>query len=159
MHYFWLPQHQGPLSHLSLCFIASFIPQSSVIVPNGKPLSVKFTGWQYNTRTIRNRNEKLDTPTSTCVHALHRGHLVRTLSPAELSFTNNSANESLYYIWLIYNFILYTCKNDVIWTWHSCAISTRWFQMIRLPACWSLALIQSSWMVRSAASGTNRKLK
>lgn len=48
---------------------------------------------------------------------------------------------------------------EKIWTWHSYEISTTPNQTTRLPDGWRVTHTQSSSVVRSVASATNRKLK
>lgn len=125
---------------------------SSISVPTGKLLSVKLTSWQYD-NTPQYGMEKPETPTRTCVHVPHREAFgvsaqsylkslyiqSREESTVMLSWASLSAAQLRLYItcglFIYLSYILRKWSKDIFG--HDTIVSTRWYQMKRLPECWS----------------------
>lgn len=111
------------ITHLSLGFIPSFSPRPALVSPLG---SCSQWNWWVDKLTRHNTEGKRktwDPNTHLCACAASGGiwnlctvvfkesvyaKQERKLSPAELSFTIGGTVETLYYVWLVYIFILYS---------------------------------------------------
>lgn len=154
------------ITHLSLGLVPSFSPRPALVSPPGN--SSHGSWWVGNmTHGIIRNGKTWDPNTHLCACATSGGFLshctvifkesVRKLSPAELSFTiswDSILHVAYLYIYLIYygNYLSTYLDMTPLSAQDDTNEATSWLLI-------SHTHIQRSSMVRSAASGTNRKLK